>query len=268
MKLYRDAPQASIRMSDDPALVAAIDAAIRTYGTRVAIETGTFEGTGSTRIIAESLRRSGDPITFVTMEVSFDNWYIAYQNLRQFLFVDCRWGCSVDRAEAIEHVRKDAAIIDHHKYPDIYIDDIDDPIRFYSNELNGALGSSAGVVQLVRQAKNWLRSKAGSGPRYQPGVIARRHLMAHLWSGESLLPQFLRLHRESRPLVVLDSAGGCGLYEFQLTMDIMRDARFLLLLDDTHHLKHFRSLRQVKANSHFKLLGESEYHGWALAWHE
>src|SRR5215467_3671684 len=139
MKLYSDAPQASIKMSDDPALVAAIDAAIHTYRTSIVIETGTFEGTGSTRIIAESLRRSGQPTTYVTLEVSFKNWCTAYHNLRPFLFVDCRWGCSVDKTGAIEFVRNDDAIIDHRKYPNIYIDDVDNPVLFYTNELNGML---------------------------------------------------------------------------------------------------------------------------------
>ena len=54
MKLYRDAPQASIKMSDDPGFRAAIESAIRRYGIRIAIETGTFEGTGSTPAIADA----------------------------------------------------------------------------------------------------------------------------------------------------------------------------------------------------------------------
>jgi hypothetical protein len=254
MKLYSDAPQASIKMSDDPALVAAVEAAIKTYGTRIAIETGTFEGTGSTRIIADGLRRAGQPITYVTIEVSFENWCTAYHNLRPFLFVDCRWGCSVDKTGAIEFIRKDDAIKDHHKYPDIYIDDVNNPVLFYTNELNG-------ITPFSQRARNWIRTLAAGNLRFST-------VNSKLWSGESLLPQLLRLHHDNQPLIVLDSAGGCGWYEFKVMMDIMRDTRFLLLLDDTHHLKHFRSLRHVKADSRFRLLTENAYHGWALAWHE
>jgi hypothetical protein len=276
MRLYREAPQGSIKMSDDPALVAAIDAAIKNHGIRIAVETGTFDGTGSTRMIAECLCRSSQPISYITLEISFYNWCFAYRNLRPFLFVDCRWGCSVDREGAIEFIRKDEALNNHHKYPDIYIDDIENPVGFYLNELNGMLGRSSRAPRtgttvkapLLDRARRLLKSIAAHRISNFHDSAGTLDLATQLWSGEALLSQFLRMHHDNRPLVILDSAGGCGLYEFQIVMDVMRDAPFLLLLDDTHHLKHFRSLQHVKADPRFKLLNVSDYHGWALAWHE
>ena len=47
MKLYRNAPQAATAMVHDPELVAKIEGAIKEYAVDVAIETGTFEGTGT-----------------------------------------------------------------------------------------------------------------------------------------------------------------------------------------------------------------------------
>ncbi len=57
-----------------------------------------------------------------------------------------------------------------------------------------------------------------------------------------MLARLLKLHQDNSPFVILDSAGGCGLQEFEITMDIMREKQFLLLLDDVHHLKHFSKL--------------------------
>ncbi len=85
--------------------------------------------------------RVGKPITYLTLEVNFNNWCIAHGNLGKFPFVDCRWGCSVDRNEAIALIRKDEAIRNHQNYPDIFIDDTEDPVGFYSNELHGVLGA-------------------------------------------------------------------------------------------------------------------------------
>ena len=35
---------------------------------------------------------------------------------------------------------RDEMLANHAKYPDIYIDDVQDPVAFYSNELKGTLG--------------------------------------------------------------------------------------------------------------------------------
>jgi hypothetical protein len=252
-------------MAQDPELITRIESAIRDYRVDVAIETGTYQGTGSTRMIAECFNRVGRPKLFVTFEVGFGNWLLACRNLRGLPFVECRWGCSVDREKAVALVQDDEMLAHHERYPDIFIDDTENPIDFYTRELRGklawqnlpAIGKQGGLP--------WLLERALVGLRCLPPM--EKKLRDFFWSGEGLLPKYLQLHHDNKPLIILDSAGGCGWYEFQLTMEIMGDAQFLLLLDDTHHIKHYRSLQHVKADPRFQVLSHSPYHGSTLAWH-
>ena len=82
-----------------------------------------------------------------------------------------------------------------------------------------------------------------------------------------MLEEWLHRMKTRRPLIVLDSAGGVGWLEYQIVVKEMGTAPYLLLLDDIHHLKHFRSLADIKNNSSFTVLGESMEQGWALAAH-
>lgn len=93
-------------------------------------------------------------------------------------------------------------------------------------------------------------------------------LREHLWSGDGLLAKYLELFANDKPLIVLDSADGCGWYEFQTMLHVMADKPFLLMLDETRHLKHFRSLKHVQTDPRFQMIGFSPYHGWALTGHE
>jgi hypothetical protein len=43
---------------------------------------------------------------------------------------------------------------------------------------------------------------------------------------------------------------------------------YYLLLDDTHHIKHFRSLEYIKHNpKEFQVIEESAQHGWVFCRH-
>ena len=268
MKLYRNAPQAATAMVHDPELVAKIEGAIKEYAVDVAIETGTFEGTGSTRMVSECFTRVRPPKVYVTFEVGLQSWLTAYRNLRPFPFVQCLWGCSVDRAEALAFIMRDEMLANHAKYPDIYIDDVQDPVAFYSNELKGTLGRRSIASEVSSATRRTL-----SGLRILPSRDASERLTEsdarkYLWSGDGLLPKYLKLHQRNKPLVILDSSGGCGWYEFQVMMEIMKDLPFVLLLDDVHHIKHYRSLEHVKSDPRFRLLGHNSHNGWALATHE
>jgi hypothetical protein len=137
----------------------------------------------------------------------------------------------------------DEAIKNHHAYPDIWIDDVDDPAAFYSAEIMGTM--------LVQQHDN---AAAPAGNEF-------------LWDGEGLLARACALHRRHKPLIVLDPAGGIGYLEFRTATSAMADAEYTLLLDDTHHLKHFRSARDVEADPRFRVLAHSHEQGWLLAHH-
>jgi hypothetical protein len=69
------------------------------------------------------------------MEATWDHWKIAHPNLKQFPVVDGRWGLSVGRKKAIEFIGRDPAIRNHDEYPEIFIDDVNYPVDFYTREI-------------------------------------------------------------------------------------------------------------------------------------
>jgi hypothetical protein len=101
--------------------------------------------------------------------------------------------------------------------------------------------------------------------REEPEKSLETQVKNFLWSGEDLLSKYLELHIKNHPLVVLDSAGGCGWLEFQTTIKTMQTNPFLLLLDDIHHIKHYRSLQYIKNCKKFKIINHSPTDGWVLA---
>ena len=68
-------------------------------------------------------------------------------------------------------------------------------------------------------------------------------------------------------LIVLDSAGGVGHMEFQITDELMKNKAYYLLLDDIHHLKHFRGYDIIKNRDDFSIIDASDKNGWVLAYH-
>lgn len=69
-------------------------------------------------------------------------------------------------------------------------------------------------------------------------------------------------------LVILDSAGHMGTIEFDYLMSLMEGHSFTLIIDDTKHLKHFRTLEKIKVDESFELLIEGqEKFGYAIARH-
>lgn len=140
-------------------------------------------------------------------------------------------------------MQRDPALKNHQDYPEIFIDDIENPIGFYSSEIMGTMREQTS----------------------QP--IGGQSNFDLFWEGENLLARLLYMHRLHTPLIVLDSAGGVGYLEFQNTINIMGDQSYILLLDDTHHVKHFRSLQFIKNSAAFKIIGSSAKHGWVVALH-
>jgi len=240
MEHYATAPDSAMFMHENPLLTEQLVRLIATAGIDIAIETGTFLGEGSTRFIAECFLKVAPPKRFVTIEVLFSHWCRAKANLRAYPFVDCRWGSTVDTEAAIRFIAADEMLINHRNYHGIYIDDTDDPVGWYSRELRGQLNFSADV-NVSADARNFL------------------------WDGENLLLRLLQTHRDQRPLVILDSAGGVGWMEFHILMEQMAGKPFFLLLDDTHHVKHVRSLEYIRKSSDFDLIAHGD--SWALASH-
>lgn len=238
MKLYSEYPQASIQMSEDPHLIKELKTLATADCIHYIFESGTYLGTGSTSFIANTFKNCKNLKQFFTLEINPDFFLQAKKNLAQFSFVRCIYGLSVKYDEAIAFIKTDDAILNHHQYSDVFIDDIINPQKFYLNEIEGFLSrKKLGLRRLLL--------------RKREDVIQ-----------ETLAPL------KGTPLIVLDSAGGIGYLEFQKVLKIMRSKKeFYLLLDDVHHLKHFRSKLDVEADEKFKILAKSLDNGWLLAHH-
>jgi len=239
MELYSNAPGASIIMGDDPHLIKKLDELLKKYNVDVVIESGTFVGTGSTKFLAEAFCRNKFPKSFSTIEVNFTNWLHANVNLLPFPFIDCHWGCSVNLAGALEFIKNDEMVVNHEKYQGIYIDDVEDPVGFYTREI-------LGQIEIIKKTMEDESTKM-------------------LWEGEDLLGRLLEVHKTHAPLIVLDSSGGMGFLEFQWVVQKMGDFPYLMLLDDTIHIKHFRSLQYIRSSPEFSIFAEG--HNWVIAVH-
>jgi hypothetical protein len=256
VKLYREYERASMVVRDDPDIEIALKELQAEHPVDYVIETGTYLGTGSTRIFAEFYQQNRPVRRFVTMEANWDNWRRARSNLKRFSFVEPKWGLSVNKGKAIEFIRNDAAIREHQLYPGIFIDDINDPIGFYTKELESGATRRQGSTPQVFTA---------SALKSTVKELVKRALY---WHGEDLLTQILKRHKMDWPLVVLDSAGGIGRLEFEITLETMGSAGYALFLDDTHHLKHFRSLQEIRSRSDFRLIRAANDGSWVLAVHD
>lgn len=215
------------------------------------IETGTHRGLGSTTMLGNAFKNSNTLVSLNTIEIDYTNFSVAKKNLSHFSFINCCYGCSLDLNEAITYVKKDEAILYHEKYPEIFIDNAKDPINFYVNELEGKLNESSDSI-IKKFLKKILRPSKNSkiNPQY------------------NLLPKLIKEFYNDEMLIVLDSAGGVGHMEFQITDELMKNKAYYLLLDDTHHLKHFRGYDIIKNRGDFSILNASDKNGWVLAYHK
>jgi len=245
MKLYSENPNSSMHMHDDQDLLAKLAETIKSEQLKVGVETGTYLGLGSTTMIASAMQANSQPVKFVTLEANWNSWTEARENLSKFSFVHAVFGKSLDVAASIEFIKADEAIIHHENYSDVYIDNIENPVKLYSDEMAGKLG--------------------GGVPRHP--VKRLKYSLAHKlnYQGEDLLRKYLEEFKEQNPLVVLDSAGGVGYMEWEVTKEVMGDSPYVVLLDDTHHLKHFRSIKEIAESDRFTIIGESLTNGWMLA---
>ncbi|HEY2376374.1 MAG TPA: hypothetical protein VGH98_10410 [Gemmatimonadaceae bacterium] len=246
MKPYREYALMSVSMHDSAELRLLLRDAIICNKIAHVVETGTHEGLGSTRFVAESFPHDAPPKSFVTIEAGWKNWRRAKRNLRPFPGVTPVWGHTLELRTGIEFIERDECIRRHQCYPDVFIDDVEDPVGFYTRELRlGLSGAPRGL--------------------WRPLIFAIDRRLRY--RGEGLLAKSLLPVRDEKPLIVLDSAGGTGWLEFTTVRETMGTRPYLLLLDDVHHLKHFRSLEHVRRDDAFTILGLDEQHGWMLAQH-
>lgn len=245
MKDYALYPAQSISMSNDEIFKATIDSIFKNNKIDFIVESGTFKGTGSTTTLANAVIKNNAPVkAFYTIEVHRKFYKAAVKNLKQFKFIKPVWGLSINKQKAIDFIKKDDAINHHEKYPDVYIDTLENPVQFYISEVDGRLSTH-------KQSLLHKIFSPGNSSRFTENVF------------EKILPQVAA----STSLILLDSAGGIGYLEFLSAIEYLKNSNYFIILDDIHHLKHFRSLQYLQSASEFELIAMSKNEGWAIAKH-
>jgi hypothetical protein len=247
MKQYTSHPGFSTSMADDKQLQELIRKVIIEEKVTHVFESGTYLGTGSTRMIADAFADVGAPKKFITVEANYFNWVKAVKNLNKYPFVTPVWGLTLDRDEAIAFVVNDDMLKNADKYPDIYCDGGDDPHGFYTKEIKGEFGNSRfGILNYIYDRKIKKEAKK-------------------LYQGENMIKKYLTEMKNNNPLVLLDSSGGVGYLEFKTTLEALNGKPFIIILDDIHHVKHHRSYLDVKKSPDFTIIGENYQGGWLFA---
>lgn len=247
MKQYTSHPGFSTSMADDKQLQELIRKVIIEEKVTHVFESGTYLGTGSTRMIADAFADVGAPKKFITVEANYFNWVKAVKNLNKYPFVTPVWGLTLDRDEAIAFVVNDDMLKNADKYPDIYCDGGDDPHGFYTKEIKGEFGNSRfGILNYIYDRKIKKEAKK-------------------LYQGENMIKKYLTEMKNNNPLVLLDSSGGVGYLEFKTTLEALTGKPFIIILDDIHHVKHHRSYLDVKKSPDFTIIGENYQGGWLFA---
>ena len=182
-----------------------------TYPIDEIIETGTFNGLGSTTVFANT----GLPVT--SIESCKNNHYSAKTNLKSFNNVTLLYGSSLDINEMLAFIDKDdiynSSVV---KTKQIFVDNAtnspEDSKEFYKTEITG-WGSE------VPEEQNLL---------------------------------FDLINNDKKQLVFLDSAGGVGYMEYLKFMSIPEEFKKnkVLVLDDIKHVKHYRSVVDLKRKNH------------------
>ncbi len=233
MKLYSTYPYASISMHEDPAFNEVVKNMFLANEVKAIVESGTYLGLGSTTNIARILTEVNSHVDiFYTIEINKKFCRRARKNLQQFPFIEVINGLSVHYPEALEFIANDPALLNHEKYEDVFIDSFD-PVNSYLKELKGNLRTQ-GLF-------SWI-----GGKKIEDNIFSR------------ILPTIIH----KTPLIILDSAGGIGLLEFNTVLRLMQMNPYYLILDDTHHIKHFRSKKHIYEHPEsFKVLYDNSQHG-------
>ena len=119
MKLYSEYAGASISMAKSAILRDLLREIIRTTPVTHVIESGTYDGLGSTTFIAEAFAPIARPDVFLTIEINWHNWLRAKSNLQRFPFVTPVWGRTVPVPRALHFIETDDALRNHREYPDL-----------------------------------------------------------------------------------------------------------------------------------------------------
>jgi len=182
------------------------------------IETGTYLGEGTTRIVAETLLELGlADADFVSIEVNPRHYEEACRNVeRRGLPVRLLHGLSIPRALLPTPADIQKACVDEIGFEGIFVDHAErDRVRLYHEETDF--------------------------------TGAKDDLLGECLAAFDHAPDFL----------LLDSAGHVGNIEFNYVLPLIRRPCHIAL-DDVFHIKHFRSYQQMKEDPRFAVRVVSE----------
>jgi len=172
------------------------------------IETGTYQGTGSTLVFA----KTGLPVK--TIEVRRDFYETSKQNLQKYKNVELFNALSLRLDDMIEFIQENGSFYRAAMANIIPIGceggHSGDPVEFYTNEVMGFEGDET-------------RTKV-----------------------ENLLPGFI--NNNKKQIIYLDSAGGVGWLEYQQVINLQEEylKNKVLLFDDVNHVKHYNTAKDLE----------------------
>ncbi|HRP02646.1 MAG TPA: glycosyltransferase [Candidatus Kapabacteria bacterium] len=184
------------------------------------LETGTYLGEGTTRIIIESLKNANiSDYKFFSIEINPNYYYKAIENLRKRNYnndVTLLNGLSVPKSllPTIEEIKSNT--VDNIEFKNIIIDhhESERAIKYYAET-------------------NFQNSK------------------------DDLISKVLEIFSYEPDFILLDSAGHMGNIEFNYIISKIR-SKCIIALDDANHLKHYKSFLQIKNDSRFKIIRKSD----------
>jgi len=192
------------------------------------IETGTYLGEGTTRIIAETVKRLGiSDAVFCTIECNPKNYSQARSNLTQRGLIDrvqMLHGLSVPRTKlpTIEEIEQ--SCVNNIEFNDIFVDH-----------------------QEQQRALLYYKETDFNGIE------------------DDMLGKALSVYGDRPDFVLLDSGGHMGNVEFNYLISRLKGPCYLAL-DDIFHIKHHKSFKQMQADHRFEILTVShEKFGFCLA---
>lgn len=191
------------------------------------IETGTYLGTGTTQIIASTIKRLKLNSKFFSIEVNPHNYQSAIQNIKAAGlsdYVTLLNGLSVPRSILPSEVEIKKNTVSNIEFDEIFVDhNENDRVKLYYAETN---------------FKN---------------------------VPENLLEKCLVEFAYSPDFVLLDSAGHMGEIEFNFLISRLKK-ECLIALDDIYHIKHHKNFKLMQGDKRFDIITSSkEKFGFCVA---
>jgi len=207
-----------IEMAKDPEFASEMERIKKDFSIESIVETGTHKGTGSTLALAQL----GLPID--TIECNPIYWKEAQDNLSYYKNVTCHLGYSLPLSSMQDFIRNDKFYEDG-KDLDIQVDNLNDPKKFYLEELgNEKLEENLLHKFAINPKKQLILLDSAGGV----GKVEFDYLI------------------------------------YTLTMSHWMDGRKVLVLDDVTHVKHYRSVESLKIMGIPFFKAKSNRWGWAL----